>query len=131
MVIMLAAILREAFVHPPSAAIPIVCAAAAVGDVFLALFLLSTGRASFVVSPDDITFTPRQGRDFEGAKPQGIRRTGTSTLSFRLQSNCFVGNQPSYLLRLRDDATQEEVAATSFGRARVRRACESRGWRFS
>jgi hypothetical protein len=131
-VVLFAVIIRQLFAHPPSVTILVVCAVLVILDVVVfGRFLLSTGRAGFAVTPDDITFTPRQGRDFEGAKPQVIQRTASSTLSFRLQSNGFIGNQPSYLLKLRDNATQEEISATTFGRSKVRRACESQGWKFS
>jgi hypothetical protein len=116
--------------HPQVAAI-VVCAVLVIVDIVAAWFMLSTGRAKFVVTAQDITFTPRQGRDHRGAQPQVIQRTAGSTLSFRLQSGGIIGGQPVYRLKLRDDATGHEVSAVPFGRVRVRRACESQGWPFS
>jgi hypothetical protein len=130
-VVLLAIVVRQLFAHPPNAIIFGVCAGLAVLDVFFARYLLRTGRATFAVTPGDIIFTPRQGKDHEGAHPQVIRRTASSTLSFRLQSNGFVGTQMVYRLELRDDATGSEVSAVPFGRGKVRRACESQGWPFS
>jgi hypothetical protein len=36
-----------------------------------------------------------------------------------------------YVLKLRDNATGEEVYAGAFGRRKVQQACESQGWSFS
>jgi hypothetical protein len=130
-IVLLAIVVRQFFAHPPNVIIFGVCAGAAVLDVVFARFLLRTGRATFAVTPGDIIFTPRQGKDHEGALPQVIRRTASSTLSFRLQSNGFVGNQMVYRLKLRDDATGAEISAVTFGRRKVRRACQSQGWPFS
>jgi hypothetical protein len=103
----------------------------AVLDVFFARFLLRTGRATFAVTPGDITFTPRPGTGAQRPPPQIIRRTTGSTLSFRPQSAGFTASQRMYRLKLRDDATEEDVSATPFGRRKVRRACEAQGWSFS
>lgn len=129
-VVLLAIVIRQLFVHPPNAIIFAVCAVLAVLDIPFGWWLLRTGRATFAVTAGDITFTPRQGTGAKRLPPQVIRRAAGSTLSFRTQSAGFVGGQPMYRLKLRDDATGEEVAATSFGRREVRRACESQGWPF-
>lgn len=130
-VVLIAVVIRQLFGRPPNALVFGVCAVLAVLDVALAWYLLRTGRATFAVTPDDITFTPRPGTRAKPATPQVIRRTADSALSFRLQSNGFIGGQAQYRLKLRDNATAQEVAATPFGRRKVRRACESQGWRFS
>jgi hypothetical protein len=130
-VVLAAIVVRQLFGHPPSAVIIAICAVLAVLDVVFARYLLRTGRATFAVTPSDITFTPRPGTRNKPPSAQVIRRVGGSALSFRLQSGGMVGGQVQYRLKLRDDATGEEVAATPFGRRKVRRACESQGWRFS
>jgi hypothetical protein len=130
-VVILAAIVRVLFTPSPGLVIIIVCAGLLILDAFLARYLLRTGQAAFAVTRDDITFTPRPGTGAKKPPPQVIRRTASSTLSFRLQDNGFIGAQAVYRLRLRDDATGDEVSATSFGRIKVRRACESQGWPFS
>ena len=128
---LIAVVVRQLFVHPPSAVVFGVCAVGAALDVALARYLLHVGGATFVVTPSDITFTPRQIARGKRPPPQVIRRTGGSTLSFRAQDNGTIGGQAQSVLKLRDDATGEEVAATVFGRRKVRRACESKGWPFS
>jgi hypothetical protein len=128
----LAAVVIRQFIPPPPSAVTLgICAAAAVLDIVLARYLLRTGRATFAVTPSDITFTPRPGTRDKPPSPQVIRRVSGSALSFRLQSSGIVGGQSQYRLKLHDDATGEEVAATMFGRRKVRRACESQGWHFS
>jgi hypothetical protein len=130
-VVLLAIVVRQLFAHPPSAIVFGVCAALAVLDIVFAWYLLRTGRATFAVTPDDITFTPRRGTGASGPQPQIIQRTAGSTLRFRLQESGIVGGQVQYRLKLHDDASGEEVGATSFGRRKVRRACESQGWPFT
>jgi hypothetical protein len=127
---LLAVIIRELFGHPPSAIVLGVCAGAAALDIVLAAYLLRTMGSTLVVTADDITFTRHRRR---GVAPQQvIRRTAGSTLSFRVGANGPVGLQyTGYVLKLRDDATGQEVFACAFGRSKVRRACESRGWSFS
>jgi hypothetical protein len=102
-------------------------------DVAFAWYMLRVGGAIFTVTPTDITFTGRPIPHTKGKRPppQVIRRTGGSTLSFRVQDKGIAGDQSQSLLKLRDDATGQEVAATAFGRGKVRRACESQGWPFS
>ena len=47
-------------------------------------------------------------------------------------ANGLVGSgYTGYVLKLRDNATGEEVHAGAFGRRKVRQACESQGWSFS
>lgn len=130
-VVLLAIVVRQLFVHPPSAIVFGVCAVLAILDIVFARYLLRAGRATFAVTPDDITFTPRPGTGASHPPPQVIRRTAGSTLRFRLQQIGIVGGQVQYLLKLHDDATGEEVGPTAFGRRKVRRACESQGWPFT
>jgi hypothetical protein len=132
-VVLIAVVVRQLFVHPPSAIVFGVCAAGALLDVALAWYLLRVGGAIFTVTPTDITFIARPIAHAQGKRPppQVIRRTGGSTLSFRVQDKGIAGDQAQSLLKLRDDATGQEVAATVFGRRKVRRACESQGWPFS
>lgn len=130
LVVLIAVVVRQFFGQPPSATVLVVCGVIAVLDLFLARYLLHTGSASFVATPEDITFTPRRSSSKIDPRPQVIRRVPTSALEFHLQSNGFIGDQPVYRLLLRDIATGDEVAATSFGRAKVRKACESQGWTF-
>lgn len=130
-VVVLAAVIRVLLARQPSPAALGVCAVLAVLDAVLAWYVLRTGRAAFAVTADQITFTPRPGTGTRRPPPQAIRRVPGSALSFRLQDGGIIGGQQTFRLRLHDDATGQEVAATSFGRARVRRACESQGWHFS
>jgi hypothetical protein len=130
-VVVIAALIRAFFAHPRSPAALSVCAVILALDVVLAWYVQRTGRASFAVTPDDITFTPRPGTGATPPPPQVLRRTAGSTLSFRMQDNGIIGGQQVFRLKLRDDATGEEIAATTFGRVKVRRACQSQGWPFS
>jgi len=129
-VCLVAIVIRQLFVHPPSAIVLGVCAAAAVLDIGLAVYLLRNTGSTLVVTPDDITFArhPRRGP----APQQVIQRTANSTLSFRVSRNGPVGSEyTAYVLKLRDNATGKEVYAGAFGRRKVRQACESQGWSFS
>jgi hypothetical protein len=129
-VCLLAVIIRQLFGSSPSAIVLGVCAAAAVLDIALAVYLLRNMGSTLVVTPDDITFArhPRRGP----APPQVIQRAAGSTLSFRVAANGPVGSQyTGYALKLRDNATGKEVYAGAFGRRKVQQACESQGWSFS
>jgi hypothetical protein len=132
-VVLIAVVVRQLFVHPPSVIVFGVCAVLALLDVGFAWYLLRVGGAIFSVTPTEITFTARPIAHAHGKRPppQVIRRTGGSTLSFRVQDKGIAGDQAQSLLKLRDDVTGQEVAATVFGHRQVRRACESQGWRFS
>ncbi|HEY3528879.1 MAG TPA: hypothetical protein VGK78_06995 [Nocardioides sp.] len=77
----------------------------AVLDVWLAFHLLQRDRATFVVTADDIAFS----RGPDSRSTHVIQRTPDSKLSFRLQSNGFVGGQSQFLLNLRDDATSSDA----------------------
>ena len=129
-VCVLAVIVRQLFVHPPSAIILGVCAAAAVLDVVLAVYLLRNMGSTVVVTAEEITFTRRRRR---GPPPrQVIQRAAGSTLSFRVGANGPVGSQyTGYALKLRDNATGKEVYAGAFGRRKVQQACQAQGWSFS
>jgi len=127
---LIAVVVRQLFVHPPSAIVFGVCAVAAVLDGALAWYVLHAGAATFVVTPTDITFTERKVARGKLPPSHVIQRTGDSMLSFQVQDNGISGNAQS-LLKLRDNSTGEEVAATLFGRRKVQRACESQGWHFS
>ena len=129
-VALLAVIIRQLFVHPPSAIVLGVCAVAAVLDIILAGYLMRNFGSTLVVTADDITFTRHRRR---GPAPQQvIQRAAGSTLSFRVAVNGPIGSQyTSGALKLRDNATGKEVYAGAFGRRKVQQACESRGWSFS
>ena len=129
-VCLLAVIVRQLFVHPPSAIVLGVCAAAAALDIVLAVYLLRNMGSTLVVTADEITFTRRRRR---GAAPrQVIQRAAGSTLSFRVGANGPVGLQyTGYVLKLRDTATGNEVYAGAFGRRKVQQACQAQGWSFS
>jgi hypothetical protein len=129
-VCLLAVVVRQLFVHPPSAIVFGVCAAVAVLDVALVVYLLRNMGSTLVVTADDITFTRRRRR---GPAPQQvIQRAAGSTLSFRVGANGPVGLQSTgYVLKLRDNATGKEVYAGAFGRRKVQQACQAQGWSFS
>jgi hypothetical protein len=131
-VVLLAIVIRQLFVHPPSTIILGVCAGLAALDIVLALYLLRNMGSTLVVTPDDITFT-RYRRPGKGPVPQQvIQRTAGSILSFRMAANGIVGSEyTGYALKLRDNATGKEVYAGAFGRRKVQQACQSQGWSFS
>ena len=66
-VVLLAAVIRELFTHPPSTIILGVCAGLAALDIVLAAYSLSKIPSTLVVTADDITFTRRQTG--QGAAP--------------------------------------------------------------
>ena len=128
--IVLVAIVARQFLPPPaSPTVLIVCGVLAALDVLFVLWVLRQRTPSLVVTPDQITFTRQQGTPKE--KSFTITRSPESKLRFRLQSNGFIGGQMQMLLKLRDEATGTEVPASSFGKRKVRQACESQGWTFS
>jgi hypothetical protein len=131
-VVLLAIVIRQLFVHPPSAIILGVCAGLAALDIVLALYLLRNMGSTLVVTADDITFT-RYRRRGKGPVPQQvIQRAAGSILSFRMAANGIAGSEyTGYALKLRDNATGKEVYTGAFGRRKVRQACESQGWLFS
>ena len=128
-VCLVAVIIRQLFVHPPSAIVFGVCAGAAVLDTALVVYFLRNLGSTLTVTADDITFT--RGRH-SPAPQQSIQRAVDSTLSFRMAANGPVGGDyTGYALKLRDNSTGKEVFAGAFGRRKVQQACESQGWRFS
>lgn len=128
-VVLLAVVIRVLFTDRPSATVLAVCLGIALLDGVLAWYLLETGKASFVVTPDEITYTPRQGR-FAGKGPsQVIQRTADSSLSFYVKQD-FSSDISSGVLYLRDDATSEQISVQLFNRWSVRHACEAEGWPF-
>jgi hypothetical protein len=128
-VCLVAVIIRELFVHPPSAIVLGVCAGAAALDIVFAAYLLRNMGSTLTVTADDITFTRRRQ---SSPAPQRIIRAADSTLSFRMAANGIVGSEyTGYALKLRDNSTGKEVYAGAFGRRKVQRACESQGWSFS
>lgn len=131
-VCLLAVAIRQLFVHPPSMIIFGVCVALAVLDVVLAVYLLRNMGSTLAVTANDITFT-RQRKRVSGPPPQQvIHRAAGSTLSFRMAGNGPAGSDyTGYALKLRDNATGNEVYAGAFGRRKVKQACESQGWSFS
>jgi hypothetical protein len=129
-VCLVAVVVRELFVHPPSAIVLGVCAGAAALDIVLTAYLLRTMGSTLTVTADDITFTRR--RRSNPAPQQVIQRAVDSTLSFRMAANGPVGLEyTGYALKLRDNSTGKEVYAGAFGRRKVQQACESQGWSFS
>jgi hypothetical protein len=129
-VCLIAVIIRQLFVHPPSAIVLGVCAGAAALDIVLAVYLLRNMGSTLTVTADDITFTRHRRRG--PAPEQIIQRTVDSTLSFRMAANGPVGmDYTGYALKLRDTSTGKEVYAGAFGRRKVQQACESQGWSFS
>jgi hypothetical protein len=129
-VCLLAVIIRELFGHPPSAIALEVCAGGMALDIVVAVYFIRFMGSTLVVTADDITFTQRRRK---GSDPQHvIQRTADSTLSFRVGANGPIGSQyTGYVLKLRDNATGNEVFASAFGRSKVQQACESQGWTFS
>jgi hypothetical protein len=123
---------RQFFPSPPSAVVLGGCGAAAILDVFFAIWVLrNCGR--LVVTADEITFTPRRydGADGAGQRPV-IRHVAGSTLSFRTARNGPMGSKyTGYVLKRRDDVTGDEVFAGAFGRRKVQQAGESQGWSFA
>jgi len=129
-VLLLAIVLRQMFSSEPSAAVYIVCGVAALLDVAFARYLMRN-TATLVVTPDEITFS--RGRPEPGETPkQAIKRAPDSALGFRTARNGPMGSQyTGYVLKLRDNATGQEVFAGAFGgRGKVQDACESQGWSF-
>lgn len=127
-VVLVAVVARQFLPPPASPVVLIVCGVLAVLDGFFVAWVLRQGGPTFVVTHDRITFTRRPSTDQE--KSFSIDRASGSSLRFRLQYNGFIGGQMQYLLKLRDDVTGTEVPATSFGKRKVRQACESQGWTF-
>jgi hypothetical protein len=129
-VCLVAVIIRELFVHPPSAIVLGICAGVAALDIVFAVYLLRNMGSTLTVTAEDITFTRRPGSS--PAPRQTIQRAADSTLSFRMAANGITGSQyTGYALKLRDDSTGKEVYAGAFGRRKVQQACESQGWSFS
>jgi len=127
---LVAVTLRELFAPAPGEIVLGVCAAAAVLDIVLAVYLTRNMGATLVVTGDDITFTRHRHRG--PAPQQAIQRAAGSTLSFRVATNGPIGSQyTAGALKLRDNATGNEVYAGAFGRRKVQQACESQGWSFS
>lgn len=128
----LAMVIRQLFVHPPSTIIFGACAGLAALDIVLAVYLLRNMGSTLAVTADDITFTRRRRRGKGPPPQQVIQRAAGSMLSFRMASNGPVGSEyTGYALKLRDNATGKEVYAGAFGRRKVQQACESQGWSFS
>jgi len=129
--VVLGAVVISQFAHGHvSASVLGVCGAAAVLDVLMALYFMRNLGSTLVVTPDDITFTRRQGR--RPPSHFAIKRTDGSTLSFRVAANGPIGSKyTGYILKLRDNASGDEVFAGAFGRKRVQQACEAQGWSFA
>jgi hypothetical protein len=130
-VILLAVAVSQSFAHRPSAAVFGVCAVAALLDIAVAAYLLRRS-GTLLVSSDEITFTKRLGAGSKSPAPQQvIKRVEGSSLTFRVARNGPFGNDHTgYVLKLRDNATGQEVYAGAFGRRRVQQACQSQGWSF-
>jgi hypothetical protein len=131
-VVLLAIVIRQLFVHPPSTIVLGVCAGLAALDIVLAVYLMRNMGSTLIVTADDITFTRRHRRGKGPPAQQVIQRAAGSMLSFRMAANGPVGSEyTGYALKLRDNATGKEVYAGAFGRRKVQQACESQGWSFS
>ncbi|MBV9487979.1 MAG: hypothetical protein JO246_18235 [Frankiaceae bacterium] len=127
-VVLLAIVVRQFIPPPPSAITLAVCGALGVLDAIFARWLLRRGTARFVATPDEIRIErPARSPD---AKPEVLHRSPETTLSFRLKSNGVVGEQVSYLLKLHDNATGDELLVDLFGKRKVRQACEAQAWQF-
>jgi hypothetical protein len=129
-VCVLAVVVRVLFNDRPSATVLGVCLGIGVLDGLLAWYLLRTGKATLVVTPGTITYTPRQGRASSHGAPQIIQRTAESRLSFYTTQDGDAA-VPTGFLHLRDDATGSQISVQLFNRWAVRRACETQGWPFS
>lgn len=128
-VVLLAALIRELFVHPPSTIIPGVFSAALALDIILGVYSMRNIGSTLVVTANDITFTRRHRRRKSPPPPQVIQRAAGSTLSFRMAANGLVGSEyTGYALKLRGNATGQEAYACSFRRRKVQQACQSQGW---
>jgi hypothetical protein len=66
-VVLLAIVIRQLFVHPPSTIILGVCAGLAALDIVLALYLLRNMGSTLVVTPDDITTCAGSGSSGQAA----------------------------------------------------------------
>jgi hypothetical protein len=129
--IILVAVVVSQFAHGNVSAVVVgICAGAAVLDALMAWYFARHLGSSMTVTTDEISFTKQQGK-----RPPAryvIRRTDGSTLSFRVARNGPFGSEyTGYILKLRDNATGDEVFAGAFGRRRVQQACESQGWSFA
>jgi hypothetical protein len=125
--VVLVAIVVSALAHgSPNPVVLGVCAGAAVLDGLFAAYVLRNLGATLVVTPDEITFR-RHGN------VAVINRAEASRLRFRTARNGPMGSQyTGYTLKLRDDATGQEVFVGTFGgRRRVQQACEAQGWSFA
>ena len=92
-VLLLAMVIRQLFVHPPSTIILGVCAGLTALDIVLAVYLLRNMGSTLVVTADDITFTRRRRRGKGPPPQQVIRRAAGSMLSFRMAGNGPVGSE--------------------------------------
>ena len=70
-VAVIAMVIRQLFVHPPSIIVLGVCAELAALDIVLAVYLLRNMGSALVVTADDITFTRRPRRGQAPARPGG------------------------------------------------------------
>jgi hypothetical protein len=130
-VVLLAVVLRQLFPPGPSTVVLVICAVAAVLDLIMARWFLRRSRATFVVTANDITFTPAQASGGKVSPPLVLEHAADSILRFRMRSNGFVGGQIVYVLKLRDETTGTEIPAGTFGKRKVKQACEAQGWTFS
>jgi len=75
---LLAVIIRQLFVHPPSTVILGVCAVAAALDVVLTVYLLRNMGSTLAVTADDITFTRHRRRGPAPSRSSGARPAARS-----------------------------------------------------
>ena len=131
-VCLLAVIIRLLMPPGGSTVIIIVAAVLLVPDIVFALYMLRNRGSTLVVTASDITFTRGSPDAKRPQRPQVIQRTDGSKLSFRVARNGPLGGDyTAYILKLRDNATGNEVYAGAFGRRKVQQACESQGWSFA
>ena len=126
-VVVLAVFVRQFFGAPPSPTVIVICAVAFALDLLFVRYCLRH-MGTLVVTPTVITFTHDRGSD---RADQVIRRVDGSVLGFRVARNGPMGSQyTGYTLKLRDNATGDEIYAGSFGRQKIRGACQAQGWTF-
>lgn len=125
-IVLLAIVIRQ-FFPSPDPIVLVVCGGLAGLDVLVGWYLLRHIGSTLVVALDTITFVKK-----ERAPTSVIRRSGGGTLSFQTVATGPAGSKyTSYILKLHDDATGEEIPIDAFGRHRVEEACEALGWTFS
>src|SRR4051794_20637404 len=92
LLVLLLLIGRVVIFGPKNTILIAVCGALGVLDALWARWLIGRGTARFVVTPDEIRI--ERPSPAAAAKPEVLHRSAeTTTLSFRLKSNGFAGDQ--------------------------------------